>query len=69
MMEPTFIYYNNLTFDDEEKLSINFSDEDSLEGVVLKKNKDYYITSMTCCVDLTVGITKLLNYAKIKQNF
>ena len=48
MMEPTFIYYNNLTFDDEEKLSINFSDEDSLEGVVLKKNKDYYITSMTC---------------------
>ena len=67
MMEPTFIYYNNLTFDDEEKLSINFSDEDSLEGVVLKKNKDYYITSMTCYVDLTVDITKLLNYAKIKQ--
>ena len=60
-MEPTFIYYSNLTFNSEKKFSINFSDEDWLEGVVFKKNKDYYITSMTCHVDLTP------NYAKIKQ--
>ena len=66
-MEPTFIYYNKLTFDDEKKFLIDFSDEDSLEGVVFKKNKDYYITSMTCYVDLTVDIMKLLNYLKIKQ--
>ena len=66
-MEPTFIYYNKLTFDDEKKFLIDFSDEDSLEGVVFKKNKDYYITSMTCHVDLTVDIMKLLNYLKIKQ--
>ena len=50
-----------------KEVSINFSDEDSLEGVVFKKNKDFYITSMTCYVDLTVDITKLPNYAKIKQ--
>ena len=66
-MKPTFIYYNKLTFDDEKKFLIDFSDEDSLEGVVFKKNKDYYITSMTCYVDLTVDIMKLLNYLKIKQ--
>ena len=66
-MEPTFICYNNLTFDDEKKFLIDFSDEDLLEGVVFKKNKGYYITSMTCYVDLTVDITKLPNYAKIKQ--
>ena len=60
-MEPTFIYYSNVTFNSEKKFSINFSDEDWLEGVVFKKNKDYYITSMTCYVDLTP------NYAKIKQ--
>ena len=66
-MEPTFIYYKNLTFDDKKKFSINFSGEDSLEGVVFKKNKAYYITSMACYVDLTVDITKLPNYAKIKQ--
>ena len=66
-MEPTFICYNNLTFDDEKKFLIDFSDEDLLEGVVFKKKKGYYITSMTCYVDLTVDITKLPNYAKIKQ--
>lgn len=38
-MEPTCIYYNNLTFDDEKKFSTDFSDEDSLESVVFKKNK------------------------------
>ena len=36
-MEPTFIYYINLTFDDEKKFSIEFSDADLLEGV--KTNK------------------------------
>ena len=67
MMEPTFIYYNNLIFDDKKKFSIDFINEDLLKGVVLKKNKDYYVTSMACYVDLTVDITKLANYAKIKQ--
>ena len=31
-MGPTFIYYNNVTFNDRKKFSINFSDEDSLDG-------------------------------------
>ena len=66
-MEPNFICYDNLTFDDEKKFSINFSDEDTLEGAVFKKNESYYITSITCYVDLTVDITKLPNYAKSKQ--
>ena len=47
MIEPTFIYYNNVTFNEKKKFLIDFSDEDSLEGVVFKKNKDYYITSVT----------------------
>ena len=66
-MEASFIYYNNPTFHYEEKFSIDNSDEDSFEGVDFKRNKDYYITSMACYVDLTVDITKLPNYAKIKQ--
>ena len=66
-MKSTFIYYNNLTLDEGKKFSVDFSDEDSLEGAVFKKNKDYYITSMACYMDLTVDITKLPNYAKIKQ--
>ena len=61
-MEPTFIYYSNLTFEGKNNYLINFSNEDSLEGVVFKKNKDYYTTSMACYVDLTVDITKLPIY-------
>ena len=38
MMEPTFVYYNNLAFDGQKKFSIDFSNEDLLEGVVFKKN-------------------------------
>ena len=68
-MEPTSIYYNSLTFDDEKKFSIDFSNEDLFEGVVFKRNKNYSITSVTCYVDVTVDITKLPNYAKIKQTF
>ena len=63
-METTFIYNNNLTFDDKNKFSMNFSDEDSLEGVVFKKNKNYYMTSMACYLDLTVYITRLPNLSK-----
>ena len=56
-MESTFIYYKNLRFDDKKKFSIDFSNEDLLEGVVFKKNKDYYITSMACYVDFNIDIT------------
>ena len=58
-MEPSFIYYNNLSFDQNKRFTLEFSDGDLLEGVVSKKNKDYYITSMSCYVDLTVDVTKL----------
>ena len=53
-MEPSFTYFNNLIFDDKKTFLIDFSDEDSLEAVVIKKNEDNYITSMACYVDLTV---------------
>ena len=66
-MEHTFICYSNLTFKEKKKFSIDLGDEDFLVGVVFKKNKDYYITSMVCYLDLTVDITKLPNYTKIKQ--
>ena len=39
MMEPNSIFYNDLTLDDEKQFSINFSHEDLLEGVVLRRIK------------------------------
>ena len=36
-----------------------------MEGVIFKKNKDYY--SMSCDVDLTVHVTKLPQFDKTKK--
>ena len=62
-----FYLLQQSTFDDKKKFSIDFSNEDSFQVIVFNKNKDYYITSMACYVDLTVDITRLPNYAKIEQ--
>ena len=66
-MEPIFIYYNDLKTDKQKKFTINFSDEDLLKDVVFRNNRDYYVTSMTSYVDLTVIITKLPKYDKTKE--
>ena len=66
-MKPTFIYYNNLSFNQNKRITLEFSDGDLPEGVIFKKNKDYYITSMSCYVDLTVVVTKLPLFDKIKE--
>ena len=66
-MEPVFIYYNNLSFDQNKMFMLEFSDGDLLEGVIFKKNKDHYITSMSCYVHLTADVTKLPQFDKIKE--
>ena len=65
-MEPIFIY-NNLSFDQNKRSTLEFTDDDLLEGVLFKKNKDYYITSESCYVDLTVDVTKLPQFNKFKE--
>ena len=66
-MKPIFIYYNNLNFDQNKRFTLEFSDDDRLEGVLFKKNKDYYITSISCYVDLTADVTELPQFYKIKE--
>ena len=46
---------------------LEFSNGNLLEGVILKKNKDYYITSMSYYVDLAVDVAKLSQFDKIKK--
>ena len=58
-MEPVFIHYNNLRFDENKRFTHELSNGDLLESVIFKKNKDYYITSMSCYVDQTVDVMKL----------
>ena len=64
-MERVFIYYNNLSFNQNKRITLEFSNGDLLEGVIFKKNKDYYINSMSCYVDLTADVKKLPQFDKI----
>ena len=66
-MEPIFIYYSNLNFDQDKNFTLEFSDSDKLDGVIFKNYKDYHMTSMLCYVDLTVDVTKLSQFDKIKE--
>ena len=66
-MEPIFIYYNNLNFEQDKNFLLEFSDSDKLDDVIFKNNKDYYITNISCYIDLTVDVTKLPQFDKIKE--
>ena len=64
-MDPIFIYNSNLQFQDSKSFTINFSDEDRLHGVLFKKNKDYYLTSMSCFIEITNDLSEQQHYGKI----
>ena len=64
-MDPIFIYSNNLQFQDNKSFTINFSDDDRLDGVLFKKNKDYYLTSMSCFIEITNYLSELEHYIEI----
>ena len=64
-MDPIFIYGNNLQFQDNEPFTINFSNGDRLHGLLFKKNKDYYLTSVSCFIEITNDLSELEHYSKI----
>ena len=64
-MDPIFIYSDNLQFQDNKSFTIDFSDDDRLQGVLFKKNKDYYLTSMSCFIEITNDLSELENYIEI----
>ena len=65
-MDLVFIYYD-LEFQDNKIFSINFSDGDRLQGVLFKKNRDYYLTSMSCFIEITNDLTELEHYGNITK--
>ena len=64
-MDPIFIYSNDLQFQDNKSFTINFSDNNRLHGVLFKKNKDYYLTSMSCFIEITNDLSELEHYSEI----
>ena len=67
-MGPVFIYYDKVKFQNECKIfNIDFSDGDNLQAVFFLKNRDYYITSMSCFIKITQDLTELNHYEEIKK--
>ena len=64
------MYWDKVKFDDNNNFKdfkVKFSDGDSLNGVFFKKNKDYYITSMSAFISLEQNVKELKDYEKIKK--
>ena len=69
-MEPVFMYWDKVKFEDNNNFKdfkIKFSNGDSLDGVIFKKNKDYYITSMSAFIALEKNLKELKDYETIKK--
>ena len=70
-MEPVFMYWDKVKFENNNNnfkdFTVKFSNGDSLDGVFLKKNKDYYITSLSSVITFEKNVKELKDYEKIKK--
>ena len=69
-MEPVFMYWKKAKFSgdsDYKKFNVNFNDGDKLDGVLFKKDKNYYITSLTTNIKIEKDLKKLSDYKKIEE--
>ena len=47
-MRSGFIYFKEITLGDENKFSLDFSDQDFVQEINFLSNNDYYSTSLDC---------------------
>ena len=51
-MDPIFIYFNEIDLKDNNKFTLNLSDEQNVQEIIFLKNRDYYVINLNC--NLTV---------------
>ena len=64
------MYWNEVKFEGDnnyKKFTVNFNDEDRLDGVIFRKRKKYYIISLTTDIKIEKKISKLADYKKIEE--
>ena len=57
-MKPSFIYFKEIPFNDNNKFVLDFSDEEFVQKVYFDKNISYYIASLDCNLILREEIKK-----------
>ena len=65
-MNPAFIYYNEIAFNNDNKFILDFSNEEFVQKIKFFKRKDYFITSLNCNLKLKT-ITKEDKKKKLKN--
>ena len=69
-MEPSFMYWNDVKYvgdNNFKKFKVEFNDLDRLKGVIFKKDKDYFITSLSTNVKLNKNVQDLNDFKKIEE--
>ena len=64
------MYWDKVKFEDNNNFKdfkVKFSNGDGVDGVIFKKNKDYYITSMSAFIALEKNLKELKDYDTIKK--
>ena len=64
------MYWSKIKFkgnDNFKEFKVNFSDGDNLNGVIFKKEKNYFITSLSANVEIDKDLKGLKDYKKIKE--
>ena len=67
-MNPAFMYYNEITFNNDNKFILDFSNEKFVQKIKFFKRKDYFITSLNCNLKLK-AITKEDKKKKKLKNY
>ena len=69
-MQPSFMYWNEAKFIGDsnfKKFMLKFNDSDKLNGATFKKDKDYFIISLSANVKLEKNIKNLNDFKKIEE--
>ena len=57
-MKPSFIYFKEIPFNDNNRFVLDFSDEEFEQKVYFDKNINYYLASLDCNLILREEIKK-----------
>ena len=66
-MDPIFIYYSNLKLSENKQFTLEFSDEDLLQGIIFLKNGEYFLVKKPCFIEGENDITELKQNSAIKK--
>ena len=69
-MEPVFMFWDEIEFKGDKNFKefrVTFENNNDSNGVIFKKEKNYFITSLTANIKIKEGLNGLKDYDKLKK--